>query len=630
MALIPRRIGSSVITMVSRTRPFIVAVVLLLISAVSGETAGTNAASPQQAPAPATPRAIPLADVASRATEIDALLRSYRTLQASTPVTALIKKQLPDASDLIGRELERTQRILRQPTTLETLETMRLTWEQRHQLTTTWLQPITRRATHLQDALTRLADLRETWTLTQDAARAAKAPEPVLAQIAGVLMAMEVSQATLQAEGAATLELQTRIAGEVARCQTALAQIADAETQAMGGLLERTAPPIWSREWWTRPPMTAPVNVRGTPMEWWREVARSLFDPANGLKAHVWIFVMFAAVLWAARRWTQRSTDVGASLATAVFERPISAALVISVVSHPLLFGVAPAELQWVFQVVMLVPTILLTRPLVDARVVPGLFMLAALFIVDIIRKALDTQPIEPAILSFEMVAGLLGLAYMLTIGSLRRPPAGEIESERLHVFRVVGVLLLILFATGLGCTVLGYVRLGRLIASGVLVSIFRGLFIIPTIGVIIGLVALALRIWPIRLLRMIQHHRDLLERRTLRVLSWLVVGFWLVHSLDYVGLWGPVRTLGQSLLDAKIERGALSISVEDVLAFVLTLWAAYLVSAFVRFALEEDVYPRARLPRGASYALSSVLNYVLLTVGVLAGLAVLGLDLTS
>src|SRR5262245_24401762 len=204
--------------MKSPTRPLIVAAVLLLISAVSGEAAGANAPSPQQAPAPATPRAIPLADVAFRATEIDALLRSYRTLQASTPVTALIKQQLPDASDLIGRELERTQRILRQPTTLENLETMRLTWERRHQLTTTWLQPITRRATHLQDALTRLADLRETWTLTQDAARAAKAPEPVLAQIAGVLMAMEASQATLQAEGVPTLELQTRIAGEVARC----------------------------------------------------------------------------------------------------------------------------------------------------------------------------------------------------------------------------------------------------------------------------------------------------------------------------------------------------------------------------------------------------------------------------
>ena len=90
------------------------------------------------------------------------------------------------------------------------------------------------------------------------------------------------------------------------------------------------------------------------------------------------------------------------------------------------------------------------------------------------------------------------------------------------------------------------------------------------------------------------------------------------------------MRTLGQSLLGATLERGALSISVEDVLAFVLTLWGAYLLSAFLRFALEEDVYPRVGLARGLSYALSSLLNYVLLALGFLAGLAVLGLDLTK
>ena len=68
----------------------------------------------------------------------------------------------------------------------------------------------------------------------------------------------------------------------------------------------------------------------------------------------------------------------------------------------------------------------------------------------------------------------------------------------------------------------------------------------------------------------------------------------------------GPLRTLGQSLLGAKLERGALSISVEGVLAFALTLWVAYLVSAFLRFALEENVYPRVGLARGLSYALSA------------------------
>ena len=63
--------------------------------------------------------------------------------------------------------------------------------------TTTWLDALTQRVTHLQEALTRLADQQQTWTQTQDAARAAKAPESMLRQIAGVLAAIESAQKAL-------------------------------------------------------------------------------------------------------------------------------------------------------------------------------------------------------------------------------------------------------------------------------------------------------------------------------------------------------------------------------------------------------------------------------------------------
>jgi len=606
-------------------------VLLLLTPVVRAEAADQKASVPQEAPAPPSPPppGIPLAEVASRATEVEALLRTYRALLASTPAISMIEKRLPGLSSFLGLELERTQSLLRQQTTLERLEVTQEAWARRQLLTTTWLDPLTRRATDLQEALTRLADQRHTWTQTQDAARAAKAPEPILAQIAGVLTAIEAAQTPLQTERAAALDLQSRIAREVARCQAALAQIGEAQRQAVGGLLERDRPAIWSAQWWVG--ALDFRNIRGNAIEWWWELVRNLLDPANGLTAHAGFFVVLAALLWAARRWTHRSAAAaGASFATAVFDRPFSAALLIGLLSHPLVYGVAPPELRQLFQVMLLVPVIRLTRPVVDRRVVPGLFMLAALFTLDTVRRAVGTLAIEPAILSLEMLAGSLGLGYSLTVGRLRRPPARDAESERLRATRMAAALVLVLFVAALAAAVLGYLRLGRLLASGVLASVLLAFILRPVVRVITGLVALALRIWPIRLLRMIEHHRDLLERRTRLVLAWLAVAYWLTRSLDYVGLLGPARTLGQSLLGAKLERGALSISIEDVLAFVLTLWVAYLLSAFLRFVLEEDVYPRAGLARGLSYALSSLLNYTLLTLGFLAGLAVLGLDLTK
>ena len=62
----------------------------------------------------------------------------------------------------------------------------------------------------------------------------------------------------------------------------------------------------------------------------------------------------------------------------------------------------------------------------------------------------------------------------------------------------------------------------------------------------------------------------------------------------------------------------------------MLTVWVAYLLSAFIRFVLREDVYPRKGIPRGASYAYLRLLHYVILALGFVVGLGVLGVDLTK
>src|SRR4029077_19429078 len=79
-----------------------------------------------------------------------------------------------------------------------------------------------------------------------------------------------------------------------------------------------------------------------------------------------------------------------------------------------------------------------------------------------------------------------------------------------------------------------------------------------------------------------------------------------------------------------KLERGAITLSLGDILEFFLTVWAAYLLSRFLRFVLAEDVYPRMDLAPGLSYAASSLLNYIILALGFVAGLGVLGVDFSK
>src|SRR5262249_34892133 len=237
---------------------------------------------------------------------------------------------------------------------------------------------------------------------------------------------------------------------------------------------------------------------------------------------------------------------------------------------------------------------------------------------------------VEEAFLALEMLAGIAVLAYSLRVGGLRENADSALETGRLTAHRTIARLILLIFAVGVVAGALGHVRLARLLASGVLGSGALALMLYAAVQVLVGVVAFALRVWPLAALQMVQHHRDLLERRARLVLRWMASLGWAVRVLNYVGLYQLAWTLGEIVWDTKLGRGPIQISLGDIVEFVLTVWVAYLVSRFIRFVLEEDIYPRTRMTRGFSYAVSSLLNYIVVALGFVLALGALGMDLSK
>jgi potassium-dependent mechanosensitive channel len=67
-----------------------------------------------------------------------------------------------------------------------------------------------------------------------------------------------------------------------------------------------------------------------------------------------------------------------------------------------------------------------------------------------------------------------------------------------------------------------------------------------------------------------------------------------------------------------------------QVLVFVIAVWASFLVSKFLRFLLEGEVYHHWRLERGIPQAISAMVHYAVLLIGFFIALAALGVDLTK
>jgi potassium-dependent mechanosensitive channel len=624
--LIWRRLATSIMA---------VAVSFFFLSSVAVYAAEPTAAEPQKAEAPkapaaAPPEVIPVAEIATRAMDVTNLLSAITAKFASSAEIETIKKSLPEISSNMDREAVRTVSILQQQPSLATLQEQQQLWQQFQQQTTGWLNVLTQQATRIQDELDRLADLQKTWSSTRAAMQASKQPGPILQQISNTLAAIAAAQAPLQAQRTTVLDFQSRVAREVERCGNALAQINRVAQMAVEGILVRDSKPIWSAEHWSKELPT--LAGRGSKMaEVFRmEALQYIRDPSRGLPMHAALFVALMLMFCAARRQVRKwkAANESVSPALEVFENPYAAALVAPLFIATSALSLVPSMVRVLCQILGIVPVILLLRPVITPLLLPALYMLAALHVFDALRQTLVIVPlIAQVILSMETL-GAIGVAGW-TLKNLQ--PRGEAaESTVLRTLRLAARLALFILPVALLAGITGFMRLAGLLTTGILAASGLALGLYVSVRLLSGIAALVLRVWPLRMLQMVKHYRNLLEKRIKRLFVWAAVAGFSARLLNDLGLLNPALSAVEAVLSARLERGSISISLGDVLAFVLAVWVSYLVSNFIRFVLREDVYPRTRIAPGISFAISSLLNYIIIALGFVVGIGLMGVNLTK
>jgi len=190
--------------------------------------------------------------------------------------------------------------------------------------------------------------------------------------------------------------------------------------------------------------------------------------------------------------------------------------------------------------------------------------------------------------------------------------------------------IVLAAFATAFTAGALGYMHLARMIGTGALGSSYAGLVMAVGVRATRDLVAYALRVRPLRLLRAVQRHRPLIEYRVAGFLGWAGTIGWVVSALSAFAVLDRVTALASGVLGFGIGWGAARASVADVLAFVVAVWLSVKVARLTRFILYEDVFNRVRLAKGVPQTLASVIQYGIVIVGFSLALVALGIDFSK
>ena len=343
------------------------------------------------------------------------------------------------------------------------------------------------------------------------------------------------------------------------------------------------------------------------------------------------IFVLFFVIRGLRGRihkWTEGEPSL--RRAAPVFDLPVSTPITLSFLITGQVYALAPSLLRAILGGVLLVPTALILRRLIDRRLFPIVNALLIFYFVEQLGLIAATFPLSGRFLSAaEMLGGTLFLIWLTR--SKHLPTVGADTTKLFaRAIRFATQIGLVVFPVTLLANVFGYVNLANLLGNGALRSAFVAAALYAALRIVEGLVIISLGVGPVASMRVVRLNRPMLGRRICGVAEVLAFVYWLSLTLEIFRLRTPLIETIEAVLETNLTIGSLSVSLGHILVFLVAIWASFAVSRFVRFLLEEDVYHHWQLARGIPQAISTMVNYGIVLIGFILGLAALGVDLTK
>jgi small-conductance mechanosensitive channel len=591
-----------------------------------GEQASASPAKPNPASTP-----IPLTTVP---VEVQAAMTSLEEIGAS------VSRDQSSAGDIAGSlsnltsEIDATiaedMRLLAASPSLDVLYRLKSIWQNFGDDLSALARELAERATSLEEERARLDQMKKTWQATLQSAEQPDTPQPFLQSVQKVVDSIERTRQVAESSREQVLTLQGRLSEQEARVRTALSSVEQSQNRALKSLLLRDSPPIWSGE----------ISLG---REWEKQSGASFSSQLKASTAfakqhpfafliHALLIVLIATALQLMRRRMRRVTEEKPDLQRAVpiLDLPVSMAFVLSLLIVAPIYPQAPRFIQAIMGTAALIPTVLILRKLLQPNSYPILSALVVMYFVGQLRLLAAALPHSGRLLFLgQMLGGSLFLIWLLRSWHLPTA-AAETHGRLWRGIRAIAIIGLIILPAAFLANIFGYVNLGNLLGIIFLKSVFVAAMLYTAIRIFEGLIIIALQVRPLGSLRVVSLHRPMLQRRTCRVLEFLAFLFWLSLMLNFFGLLTPLTATTKAALNANLGIGSLNISVHSILAFLIAIWASFLVSRFLRFLLEEDVYHHFHLAPGIPYATSTMLHYAILLLGFFIALGALGIDLTK
>jgi small-conductance mechanosensitive channel len=476
----------------------------------------------------------------------------------------------------------------------------------------------------------------ELWTKGLKRARRRSGPPEVIDRTASILQGLREGRKELQTKLAEALALQSRALDVRDRIHGAEEKVQIAQREAVDSVFEPQQSPLWK----AGDPLGEEAELEGYDLQFsWPAVKDYLLRERALLIFQILLMLAFGLLFTRVRatvtnRINRRQQEGGIAWeerASEALRYPWAAALLVSIALARFFHPDRTVEMIILTWVVALPLWFVVYKEIVPAsfrNVLVGLGALGTLHLV--VALASGHPEIERVLLLVELLLAGAGAAWLIRFLRHVDVPKRVREGFWFSLTSLWARLALLVCLVGVGAAVLGYTYLSEEAARIAVLGTIASTAYMALARIAEALIMTGLYAGRLDAFRMVRANRDVTAKSLRRITRLAAAALFFWAMADMTSVWRPLgRMLGRALsADLGLGFAETGITLGDLLAFFIVLWASWMIARFVSFVLKEEILPRLHMQQGVPFALTTFTRYAIIAVGFVAALSVLGVSL--
>jgi small-conductance mechanosensitive channel len=494
-----------------------------------------------------------------------------------------------------------------------------------------WKETLQNRSQDLETLLNNLKDLTDLWNITSEHAKKEKAPRAIRERITSITKRIIDVNKKVSKRLNSLLVVQNHISQEQIKINELLDRIKETEKEARQHLFIIDSPPLLEAFQADRDSLEFTSQIKDSWAELFRANIAFVSVNENRFYLHLAIYVILIILtfyLHYQNRQRNLIDDEDEKLkASAYFiSRPFSAALLITLILSIWIYPEVTSAVTDFLLFLFLIPVLRLLPGMTAKETRNPLYILFILFVLDLIqRNAIGFVLFQRILLMIASLMAIITLAWILRPGS----PLHKYEKWFWYKFLRRSAPVLILFMLiGVVGNLIGSVSLASTLTWGIIKSGYILVVLYITSMVSMSLITILIRRRRKKASQFIKAYANRLERWAFITITIIAFLIWSRSMLNTFGFFGLFNEWFDEALSQTWTVGTIEISVNAIFDFVLIIIFTFIIARFIRIFLDMEIFPRIKLPRGIPGAISMVIRYTLVAVGILLALSSLGIDL--